>query len=77
MTEQALSQDLYIEGSMLCVRKCAKIFATTPTLLGHAHQINRAKAMKKCVPSGRTSDVLVAKSVILEFERSNTVSAEP
>ena len=50
---------------------------TTPTLLGHVHQINSAKATKKCVPSGRTGDVLVAKSVILEFERSNTVSAEP
>ena len=55
----------------------AKVFETTSTLVGHAHKINSAKATKKCVPSGRTGDVLVAKSVILEFEQSNTVSAEP
>ena len=63
--------------SVLCARKRAKNFATTHTLLGHAHQINSSKSTKKCVPSGRTGDVLVAKSVILEFERSNTISAEP
>ena len=74
---QARSQDLCMGGSILCAHRRVKFFATTPTLVGHAHQINSAKATKKCVPSGRTSDVLVAKSVILEFERSNTVSAEP
>ena len=73
------SQDLCMGGVILCARKRAreKNVATTPTLLGHAHQINSAIATKKCVPSSRTGDVLVAKSVILELERSNTVSAEP
>ena len=55
----------------------AKFFDTTPTLVDHAQQINSNKATKKCVPSGRTGDVLVAKNVILEFERSNSVLAEP
>ena len=54
----------------------SKFFVTTPTLLGHAHKINNAKATEK-IPSSRTSDVLVAKSVILEFELSTTVLAEP
>ena len=40
-----------------------EFLSTTPTLLGHAHQINSAKATKKCVPSSRTGDALVAKSV--------------
>ena len=63
-------------GGFYFMRAQAKSFATTPTLVGHAHQINSAKAMKKCVTSGRTGDVLIAKSVILDFERSNTVWAE-
>ena len=47
---------------------CVKFFAITPTLVSHAHQINSAKATKKCILSSRNGDILVAESVILEFE---------
>ena len=39
--------------------RARKIFGTITHLLGNAHQINSAKATKKCVPSGRNGDVLV------------------
>ena len=45
-------------------------------LLAHAHQINNAKVTKKCVSSGRNGDVLVVKSIVLEFELNDTFSAE-
>ena len=40
-------------------------------------RINYAKAAKNCVTSGRNGNTVVAKSNILEFKQSHTVSMEP
>ena len=60
---QACNQKLRM-GVLFCVRKN---LCDHTHLLGHAHQINNAKATKKCVPSGRNGDVLVVKSVIFRI----------